>query len=355
MDLLCPALRAPFTEIVMKLSAHYGHAAVAGSLGAALLGHGLYFNNPRTRQSGTAVLAAFFAAAGVGEIVKHIAHALQPGLPLGYAPPSIRTGAAFGLASVLGAAFPGLGPLFFGLAVLTGISRLYLRAQTVGNVISGAVLGLVCGVLSVKFLLPRPPAARPVTFPAAIGWFAVFAFGAGALGFFHAAESNVAAHWVRAENDSATRPAVARLDFGAPDARPYLRFGWSADEAWNGGKRTVVWAKGLASELVLDLPAVGDYRVRFNAFPYAATGYACQRVEICVNEHVVAKVSLAKGWRWYQVDVPRSTVRAGRNFIQLYFDHAEAPKSRGRGPDERPLSAAFDSLQIWPITSQGQP
>jgi len=114
--------------------------------------------------------------------------------------------------------------------------------------------------------------------------------------------------------------------------------------------RSVVWAVGRAAEFVLELPAAGDYRVRFNAFPYAPVGYTCQRVEIRVNEQVIARVALAKGWHGYQIDVPRWAVRAGRNFVQLYFDYARAPKSRGRSPDARPLSVAFDQLQVSPKT-----
>lgn len=344
-DLFCPLLRAPFTESMMKLLGYYGHSAAAGGLGLALAGHGFYFKNERTKRAGIAVLATLLVTAGIGDLIRRAAEPPQWSLR----PPSGRAGTAFGLASVLGIAFPGISPLFFALAALAALSRLYLRAQTVGNVVGGSILGLACGIPIARLLIPRPGVARRSAV-VAIGWLFVSVFGAGALAFFYAAENSVAAHLVRDKNDPPSRPAVAGVDFGNPEARPSLRFGWSGDESWNGGKRSVVWAVGRAAELVLNLPAPRDYRFRFNAFPHSPVGYACQSVEVRVNEHRVAKVSLAPGWRWYQIDVPESAVRAGRNFIQLYFDHAEAPKSRGRSPDARPLSVAFDELQVSPKT-----
>lgn len=153
---------------------------------------------------------------------------------------------------------------------------------------------------------------------------------------------------VAANNIAPQDPLIINFDFGTPQARPSLGYGWSGDESWNGSKRPMVWATGLASELVINLPTERDYRFRFNVFPNSPKGPVCQRVEVRLNGLFVSKVLLARGWHWYEFDVPKTAIHAGRNDVQFFYDYAETPKSRGKGSDERLLSVAFDSLQALP-------
>lgn len=344
-DLVCPVLRTPFFESLMTVFGYYGHGAAGFVIGVALLGHGYVYRNDRTKTTGITVLIVLVLTSVLAEALKYTLQP-QPDIPPNLTP-SGRTSVAFGLASVLSVSFPALSPVFFGMAILTAISRLYWRAQYTWNVVGGAVLGLAAGLPIARKLIPRGNAIRPSGL-GLVGWMSALTLGLAALAFFYNTESKIAAHRVTANDISSHDPMITNFDFGTPQARPSLRYGWSGDESWNGGKRSVVWATGLASEFVLDLPTEQDYRFRFNVFPYSPKGPACQRVEIRLNGLVVAKVFLARGWHWYRFDVPKSAVHAGRNYVQFFYDYAETPKSRGQSSDDRPLSVAFDSLQALP-------
>ncbi len=345
-DLVCPVLRNPFLAMMMSLLEYFGRPPIGAMIGLGLLGLGYFYKDYRSRLAGIAIVIAVLVAFGLAEALKRTVQGSQPQLPAAYGLPSGETSAAFALASALSVTFPGLGPIFFGLAILTGIGRLYTRAQFFWNIIGGAILGLATGLPIAIKLIPRANALHRYSL-GFIGWSAVSVLGLAVLAFFYSTENNIAAHLTA--NDSSLNPAAAaQFDFGSPQARSSLRYGWSGDESWSGGKRSVVWADALASELVMNLPAEQDYRFRFNVFPYFPKGPACQRVEVRVNGLIVAKVLLERGWHWYQFDVPKTAVHAGRNFVQFFYDYAETPKSRGRNSDERKLSVAFDMLEALP-------
>ncbi len=345
-DLTCPLLRSTFADTMLTFAGYFGRGVPVAVIGLAILGHGYFYKNRQSIRIGIAVFGVAVAAAGAAEIVKYLEHLAQGTSQTNYGIPSGQTSVAFGLASVLGASTPGLSPIFFGLATIAGISRLYLKSQSIWNVTGGALIGLACGLTVAKTLIPRrhivPNLMRLAT------WFGIMVIGFVSLMFFYFLEKESRAHRVSATELAATLRAPMIFDFGAPGARASLSYGWSYDERWNGGKRSVVWATGLASEIVMNLPLEKDYQFRFHVFPNARRGPVCQRVEVRVNGLVVAKVLLERDWHWYQFEVPKNAVRAGRNFIQFYYDYAETPKSRARSSDERLLSVAFDLLQAWP-------
>jgi hypothetical protein len=350
MDLVCPALRNPLVATMMSPLEYVGHGAVGGMIGLALLGYGYFYKNHRIRQAGIAVFIALAVAAGIAAALKYTVQLPHPQLPSEYGLPSGRTSAAFALASTLSATFPGLSPVFFAVALLAGIARLYARAHYTWSIIGGAVIGLATGIPIALKLIPRGNSFQQNSL-GLICWAGVSAFGLAALAFFYTAESDIAAHLLAANDASSKRSVGASFDFGTAETRSLLRYGWWGDESWDGGKRSVVWANGLASEIALSLPAAQDYDFRFNAFPYFTKGPACQRVEVRMNGLVVAKVLLEPGWHWYQFGVPKTAVRAGNNSMQFFYDYAEAPKSRGQSSDARPLSVAFDVLQALPKSS----
>jgi hypothetical protein len=61
----------------------------------------------------------------------------------------------------------------------------------------------------------------------------------------------------------------------------------------------------------------------------------------------VVKLLLDRGWHDYEFNVSKSVLQIGANVIQFFYDYAEAPKVRGRNPDERVLSVAFDKLEMF--------
>ena len=347
MDFICPVLRSTLAETIFTFFGYFGRGALGAILGLALLGHGYFYKNQRSLRAGITVVAVVIVTAGAAELLKHLLPLPRIVSQTGYGILSGRTAMAFGLASALGLAIPGLSPLFFALATLAGISRLYLAAQSIWNVAGGATIGLACGLTLAKTLMPRkkPVSATPLRLAA---WIAIYTLGFGSLIFFYTVEKNIAAHLVTERDAPAATTAQITFDFGTPEVRPFLRYGWSHDERWDGGKRSVVWANGLASEIVMNLTFEKDYQFRFQVFPLTRKGPACQRVEVRVNGLVVANILLERGWHWYRFDVPKTTVHTGRNFVQFFYDYAETPKTRPGTSDERTLSVAFDILQALP-------
>ncbi len=346
MDLGCPLLRAPYFEIFMNVAGYFGHGSVGGAVGLLLLAHGYGYNNPRTKRAGIAVLLALIIAGTAAQILKELIQLPRPRLRSSHGFPSGHTSAAFALASVLTAFLPALGPVFYVLAVLTAISRLYLRAHFTYDVLGGVLIGLLAGVPVARKLISRPQTrgTGPLGFA---GWVTAAVIGTGGLAFFYHTEKNIEIHRL-ASNEAGKETAAAVIDFGTPEARSFLYYGWSLDEQWFEGKQSVVWATGLASELTMDLPAVQDYRFRLHVQPYSPKGPACQRLEVRLNDIVVSKIYLEQGWHWYEFDVPKTTLRAGKNNVRFLYDYAQSPKSRERSSDDRALSVAFDTLQVFP-------
>ena len=342
-ELVCPALRNPLIATMMKPMEYLGHGAVGSTIGLALLAYGYFYKDSRMRQAGVAVLIALMVAAGIATSLKHGVQLPHPRLPSAYELPSGRTSAVFALASALSATFPAVSPVFFGLALLAGIARLYAHEHYLWSIIGGAVIGTATGLPLALKLIPKRSKSRQsaMTF---FGWAGTCALGISALAFFYTTENNIAAHLLAENNDLRNHSVTANLDFGTVALRPSLHYGWSGDESWDRGTRSVVWADAPASELAVNLPNEQDYRFRFDAFPYFPNGPACQRVEVSVNKTTVAKVWLEPGWHWYEFNVPKTAVRAGRNFIQFDYGYADqAPE-----PDERRLSVAFDILELLP-------
>jgi hypothetical protein len=135
---------------------------------------------------------------------------------------------------------------------------------------------------------------------------------------------------VAANNIAPQDPLIINFDFGTPQARPSLGYGWSGDESWNGSKRSMVWATGLASELVITLPTERDCHFRFNVFPNSPKGPACQRVEIRLNGLVVTKVFLARGWHWYQFDVLKTATRGAVSTFNSFTIMQKRPNAAPR-------------------------
>jgi hypothetical protein len=233
------------------------------------------------------------------------------------------------------------------LAVLSAISRLYFRSQFTGSVAGGAAIGLLTGVLVARKLIAGASSVGrgPLRFAGRVG---VAALGIAGLIFFYSIETNVRNHMVLPAAGQGT-PATSTFDFGTPQARNFLQYGWSGDEQWLDRKQSVVWASGLASALTMVLPAVQDYRFRLHVFPYSPKRTACQRIEVRLNNILVSKIFLERGWHSYEFNVPSDAIRAGKNDVQFFYDYAESPKSRERSSDERALSVAFDTLEVFPV------
>lgn len=100
----------------------------------------------------------------VGEVsIKRIVGRLRPSQviskedllikkPTSYSFPSGHTASSFGVTIILSEEFPHLSVLFFSIACLIGISRVYLKVHYPTDVIFGAIVGTVCGVATEMIL-----------------------------------------------------------------------------------------------------------------------------------------------------------------------------------------------------------
>ena len=346
MDFGCPVLRARYFELFMAAVGYYGHGAMGSAVGLLFLAHGYAYGNQRTKRAGIAVLAALIIAGVAAELLKAVVQSPSPKTRGSYGFPSGHTSAAFALASALAVTFPVLGPVFYLLAVLTAISRLYFRANFTWDVTGGAAVGLLAGIPMARKLIARSASSGGGPLRSA-GWLGVAVCAAAGLAFFFSIERHIRDHKVDADSAN-NASAIASFDFGTAQARNYLHYGWSVDEQWLDGKQSIVWALGRASAVTMDFSAVQDYRLRLRVLPYAPKGIACQRIEVKLNNTAVGKIVLEQGWHSYDLNVPKTAIMAGKNDVQFFYDYAESPKSRELSSDERALSVAFDTLEVFP-------
>jgi len=343
----CSVVRSSLLEFFMGPFGYLGHGFTGTMIGLVLITYGYFSDNRKIKRAGLAVLLSI-AIAGVSvNILKVLLQMPRPIPTASYGFPSGHASTAFGMAAALGMTFPKLIPLFYLLAVLTGISRLYFRAHFVWDVIGGALIGILVGTLITKWLI-NPSKTKNKNWVTTLGWSATAFATLTALVFFLSFERSLRVHRVSTFDPPDSSGTPVMVDFGTPDARRFLGYGWSSDEKWIVGTLSVVWAKGSASALSVPFPVSENYRVRLRLYPFAPIGPSCQRVEVTVNRVSIARLHLERGWHNYEIDVPKSAIRAGNNEIQFSFDYAQSPKSRGINPDERPLSAAFDLVEFIP-------
>ncbi|HXF76751.1 MAG TPA: phosphatase PAP2 family protein [Methylomirabilota bacterium] len=347
----CSLLKIPAVYDAMGALGYFGHGLLAVPLGLGLIAAGYARQNQRFKQAGFAVLVSIAAAGLLTETLKQVFQISRPRSYGSYGFPSGHSGTAFALASSLSISFPGFTPLYFLLATMTAISRLYFRAHYLIDVLAGGILGGSAGALITRKIVAPPIAPRGWSFFRGVGWLTVGAAALFAVAFFRIVETRVGSYRTsEAANPSIPREMIS-FDFGTPSLRAALRSGWSADELWNEGKQSVVWAEGLRARMVAAFPAAAAYRWRLNLFPYAGRGPACQVMEVIVNKASVVKMLLEQGWHWYEFDIPKGVIQSGDNEVEFVFSFSESPQSRGRGPDPRHLSVAFDLLQA---TAQSQ-
>ena len=240
--------------------------------------------------------------------------------------------------------FPSASPVFYLLAVLTALSRLYFRAHFTWDVIGGAAIGIAAG-LSVGRRLVGPAFTAIRSHLRILGLLLPAALGIGILIFFPRVERDIDAFIAVDQKPSIS--AAESLDFRTLQARKSLRSGWYQDELWDNGKLSLSWAGKRTAELVLPLPSARDYRVCLTLFPYSPQGLVCQRVRVDLNGKSVASLFLEKEWHSYEFNVPGRIISPGNNVLQFSFDYDASPKARGLRADPRRLSVAFDKLTVY--------
>ncbi len=127
--------------------------------------------------------------------------------------------------------------MFFLLATLTGISRLYFRAHFVWDVIGGALIGIIVGILVTKKLIHHVQ-SKMGSWVTHASRSVVSLVGIIAAVFFFVYEASTRAH--RVSDYGRSFPATVMVDFGTPESQPLLRRGWSVNEKWSDGEKSIV-------------------------------------------------------------------------------------------------------------------
>ena len=144
-----------------------GYGPVAAAVAVALLIIGLMLRMPREAVAGRVGLLAVMLGGLSGQVVKNLFCRSRPlaeksgqffvefpclGKGSGFISfPSGHSVTAFAMAFVLSRAYPRYAFLFYGLAGLVALSRVYLAKHFPSDVVAGAALGLLAGWIVCRF------------------------------------------------------------------------------------------------------------------------------------------------------------------------------------------------------------
>jgi hypothetical protein len=262
----------------------------------------------------------------------------------GYGFPSGDAGTAFSFAATMALAYPAFAPLLFLLATLAAIARLYFRAHFVWDILGGALMGTLCGKYLGRRFLRATKTARTTVAGRAI-WTTTAILAVAATLFFSVVEDKIAEH-KRSEPFGGVAQRV--IDFGTPMARAYLDDGWSTDRKWRNDQATFNWVEGRSATLSLPMDSRQDSLLRFRAYPYRPAGFVCQWNEVRVNGNHLATIYLEQDWNTYEVSIPKALWIEGENQLQFHFPYSSNLNWHGINPNRKPLSVAFDILQLIP-------
>ena len=153
-----------------------GYGLADAAIAATLLVIGLKAGRPREAAVGRLGLFAVIVASVFGQVLKNLFCRSRPlaersgqffvdfpclGKGAGFISfPSGHSVTAFALAFVLSRAYPRYASLFYGLAVLVAISRVYLAKHFPSDVVAGAAIGILAGWIVCRFAAFSPMHGR---------------------------------------------------------------------------------------------------------------------------------------------------------------------------------------------------
>ena len=161
------SVRSDWGLMVASAISSLGYGLVNAMMAATLLVIGLKAGKPREAIAGKLGLLAVIVGSLFGQVLKHLFCRSRPlaeksgqffvefpclGKGSGFISfPSGHSVTAFALAFVLSRAYPRCAFLFYGLAGLVALSRVYLAKHFPSDVVAGAAIGLLAGWIVCRF------------------------------------------------------------------------------------------------------------------------------------------------------------------------------------------------------------
>jgi arylsulfatase A-like enzyme len=134
------------------------------------------------------------------------------------------------------------------------------------------------------------------------------------------------------------------VDVGTPEARAWLRKGWSWDETEGG--RTFAWNDGPESEVDLLLTSPRDVPLTLRGRPYQFPGAPVQEVSLVLNGEEAGRMTLAPSGGESRVVLPERLLRPGTNRLVLRYAWTRSPRQETGADDPRHLAVAWDVLRF---------
>jgi hypothetical protein len=140
-------------------------------------------------------------------------------------------------------------------------------------------------------------------------------------------------------------PDPLRIELGEWRSSPYRGEGWGEDEEVFGARAN--WVIGSEARLFFPVRGTGDRRLALRVAPFAYPGAARQTLTLTLNGQPIGKsIALDAGWQIVSIRVSHPMLRQGLNALTLHFAYAVPPAAVLDIPDDRPLAAAVDWLEI---------
>ena len=350
-DLGCSMLRSTPVENALIAIAHLTHWLTLIALSGIVAIYAYWLHSENAGRLASGIVAALSITGLLTVVLTHFAQSLVATFWATALSPSIHIGLLFAVGTVTTLALQRWGTWVFLIEILAVASRLALESALTGNVLSGIIVGTLVGfAYSRRFLARGNPAGHGLI--GIVGQIAMGILGVLVLFFFFQVENNIGLHRVtKPQGNPALKIRPLIVDIGDGQNRNLLRHGWSIDETWANakGKRSVVWATGLASELVIPLTEQRNYQLDVVARPYSPSKQSCQSLEVKFNDAPLGKTWMRPAWQIYRFQVPASAVTLGNNYLQFFYGYAESPKAKIKtNSDSRELSVAFDRLEFLP-------
>lgn len=162
-DLFKTSIKSAEWETTVQTLNKFGDGGVQAVIAIILMLAGYLKKKDRLLRTGKFSLLAIIFAGIIVQIIKHIIgrprptmvdkgiSAIGPSLSTGLDSfPSGHTASSFAFAAVLSAAYPKGRYLFYSIATIAGISRIYLDSHFTSDVFGGAVLGIAAGIFFVN-------------------------------------------------------------------------------------------------------------------------------------------------------------------------------------------------------------